>query len=280
MGKVNFIHELTTNIWYVGDWHSERYEKYNQDVKLFEKRLSCWYPIGDDLFRIDHGPNYFNFFRRLGELFFYIAMNDQGNVIGTIACVRQKVGGKSTFYLCDLKIDPQEREKGHLRRLMWRALPACALRCQRFYAISMNDGGENNRVSAMSEHVIGAKNGGVLNIYCLEAKDMRRVVDQVTCFKGVKEKARFLALFNVKDLVLKSTGKRMRVVHLCTGANEPWGMVYDGVQDGFLHMFCTRGDSALSHGLGTMGIEPFGDATIIHYGMEGVDWEFLETSAI
>ena len=143
----------------------------------------------------------------------------------------------------------------------------------------MNNEGEENKVLTMGEHVIGAKAACTLNIYCLDARTMRRISNAVTRFKGVTGRAKFLALFNIKDF-LKSTGERMRVIHLCTGASDPWGMVYDDVQEGFLHMFCTRSDSALSQYLQTEGIDPLGDATIIHYGMDGVDWEFLETSAI
>src|SRR5258705_11548925 len=93
----NVLIELLTNIWYIGDWYPSRYSTYNQYMKDFEQRMSHWYPLGDDTFRIDHGDNYFSFFRRMGEPFYYAIFQEQEQeqkqkyvVIGTVCYVYRK----------------------------------------------------------------------------------------------------------------------------------------------------------------------------------------------
>jgi hypothetical protein len=83
------------------------------------------YPIADgaDHFRIDHGPNYADFFIGLGEAHFLLAL-DGDEVVGTCAAVgRFAEAGENrvaALYGADLKIAPAHRGGALARRFLYR----------------------------------------------------------------------------------------------------------------------------------------------------------------
>ena len=66
-------------------------KKYHYGIKEFEKKLSNWYPLGDDFFRIDHGKNYYKFFERLGDMNFGVCLTDENKVIGTACAIKRYI---------------------------------------------------------------------------------------------------------------------------------------------------------------------------------------------
>ena len=150
----NILVEYLTNIWYVGDWLPNRYNTYNNYVKTFESKLSESYPMGENSFRINHGKNYFTFFRQLGEPFYYVIFDkqsyglsasetDSSIIIGTVAYIYRIIGSHHIMYLCDLKFDKSKRGHGIMYQMLCRTIPTCIFRTNKFYAITMNNGQKN-----------------------------------------------------------------------------------------------------------------------------------------
>src|SRR4051812_20982602 len=79
--------------------------KHNQLLKEFEKKMSHYYPLGNDEFRIDHGKEYCNFFRRIGTMHMAI-LKDGGKIYGTGCAILRNINKcnvRKCWYICDLK---------------------------------------------------------------------------------------------------------------------------------------------------------------------------------
>ncbi len=118
---------------------SSQLESYGPKILTIEKGVK--YPMGNDFFEIDHGKNYFAFFQRLGEMYYYVIQED--NEVGAVACgiIRKLAHKKSTvkaWYLCDLKIKKEWRGRNLTTYLLNNTIPRGYLKCSRGYMISMN----------------------------------------------------------------------------------------------------------------------------------------------
>lgn len=300
----NTLIEYLTNIWYVGDWHPIRYIKYNKYVKQFESHLGQSYPLGDEHFRIDHGKNYFNFFRRMGEPFYYIIFKNN-TVVGTVCYVYRKIGTDYVMYLCDLKFDPKVRGTGLMSSLMYRTIPTCLMRTNKFYAVSMNSGNGINKILKMGQGMgkkygIQIESGGILNLYSLDYDDMCFVQELVSLHKKqIPESNRsikYISLKGIKDLIVthkNGSSSIMKLLHmfyinvdnasldrLNDDQVEIEPIIYDKPMKGYTHMFCTLKGSELSKDLETFSILPSSTATIIHYNMKYFNWEIIQTCDI
>jgi hypothetical protein len=248
----NILVEYLTNIWYVGDWLPDRYNTYNNYVKEFESKLSESYPLGEDSFRINHGNNYFTFFRQLGEPFYYIIFDKTSHesfgskssgfksfgskssgfktntdvVIGTVAYIYRIIGSHHIMYLCDLKFDKSKRGNGIMYQMLCRTIPTCILRANKFYAISMNNG-QKNKILTMGQHIgkkynIKIKSGGILNIYSLDYDQMCFVHDLISYYKlrisESNNKMTYISLRGIKDLIINkksvSQTEVMKLLHV------------------------------------------------------------------
>jgi hypothetical protein len=188
----NLLVEALTGVWYIGYYQPQRKSYYNPRLKDFERRLRQSYPLGDETFHIDHGRDYFAFFERMGDMFYFALTHpsmgppsfvnlpkEKGSstegaskeeVFGSVCYVLQdlplrvplRVKGKAgpplrvrVAYLCDLKIDPRYRGLGYTNLLWTRTIPTILLRTRYFYAISMNPKeGESNPILEMGKHQI------------------------------------------------------------------------------------------------------------------------------
>lgn len=289
--------EYMTDIWYVGDWHPQRYTSYNRYVQDYEKRLGQKYPLGEDTFKIDHGKNYFNFFRRLGEPFYYVIFKDQ-KVVGTICYVYRKIGSEHVMYLCDLKFDPVVRGTGLMTKVMYRTVPTCLLRTNKFYAISMNDTENSpNRIMSMGKGMgqrygIDIESGGTLYLYSLDYDQMCFVHDLVewhkTSIRGVDKTISYVSLKGIKDLVITSNDEStyvMKLLHVSyidakNTSSDTNGTSFSTPLIGYTHMFCTHKNSELVQDLKQFNILPSSTAQIIHYNMDQFDWEIIQTCDI
>ncbi len=103
----------------------ESYEldRYVEDLRALEGAIE--YPLDDDAFTIDHGPEYHPFFSQMGLARFMVVL-DQGRAVGTLAGVWRDVeveGGRvPSLYFGDYKLAPGHRGGGVARRMAWHAL--------------------------------------------------------------------------------------------------------------------------------------------------------------
>jgi hypothetical protein len=242
----------------------------------------AWYPLGPDRFRIDHGADYFAFFRRLGALRYY-AVEVDGAVVAVGAGVLRRVPvrpgrpPRRAWYLCDLKVRPDHRGSHLPLRLLGRAFPLNYLRCPRGYAISMDPADGPNRVVRLLQRFRWARAslGATLELFSLDADAIARARPTIEAERGPIS---FLSLAGVKEIVLESTGRPMPLRHVqhgpCAeaGAPEP--------EPGAVHMLCAPRGDALSQRLRALGHAPSATASVLHHRMAAADWRFVLTSDI
>ncbi len=290
--------EFSTNIRYIGDLISVRYTTYNKYVKEFENRLSEWYPLGKDVFRLDHGNNYFTFFRRMGVPFYYAIFDNDELIQGTICFILRKINNKFVFYLCDLKFDPLIRHTGLLKELLSRTVPNFIQSTNKFYAVSMNDpkNHNNNNILQMAKHMgkkfgINVESGTILNIYSLDFIKISSVEKLILSCKNKANNTNYkqmsyLSSEGIKDIIVKvnNTTSNMNLLHLYYFSsdceNNNFSKYYNKPLREYTHMFCTPIDSVLSQKLSEQNILPSSTATVLHYNMSNINWEFIQTCDI
>lgn len=240
------------------------------------------YPLGNDFFRISHGRDYFSFFRRLGRVFYY-GWLENGHAIAVAAAVLRslKIDSKAinAWYLCDLKVHPLHRGKRIPLKLFSRGLILNYLRCPRFYAVVMNPAGQtSNRTVRILQKFrwLDIQCAGQLLIWSL-------TYEQITAAAPTIQKYRcrmgFSSLSGIKDIILKSTGKPMPLLH----ANflEQTDAQFSEPQPGFVHMLCANANDPLARELETeCYLKASASATIISHRMPLNDWSWIETCDI
>ena len=240
------------------------------------------YPLGDDVFSIDHGADYFAFFRRLGRPSFYVA-HRAGEVVAVGCVVHRSVprAGRPplcALYACDLKVAPPFRGLHLPVRLAWAGLAREYLRCPRGYGISMNKAGAPNRVARLMTHfpVVPVRSERLLDIYAMTFAEMSALLPALSATLGP---IGFLDLSDKKALVLERTGRVMKILHVQHGpCAEPRSL---HPEPDAVHMLCAVRGSRLAQLLQEMGVRPTADATILEHRMVGeTDYGFLLTSDI
>ncbi len=242
-----------------------------------------YYPLGTDAFQIDHGKDYFAFFRRLGELHYY-ACEHHGKVVAVVAGILREVPfvhqhkKRLVWYLCDLKVDPNFRGQ----RLPFKFVKAAwfpnYIRCGRGYAISMNpDGNIANRVVKLVSRfrVFSFRFAGTLLLYAL---DYARMQECRAYLEECLGPLAFLSLRGKKDLVLKSSGQSLSVLHLQHGPCAEEGQKH--AMPGHTHMFCLPKKNPLNERLASLRVFPTARASIISHRIAMSDWNFILTSDI
>lgn len=255
------------------------WEKYKNDVESIEKHAE--YPLGDDFFRIDHGPRYFAFFERLGNVHYYGWRDQLGKIIAVGAGVLRRldgVGFPKAWYLCDLKVHPAHRGQHLPLRIFRRVFFFNYLKCSRAYAISMNNGLKTkNKVSRLFRNFkwVQFADDQFLEIWSLDYEQIQVALPLIEAQRGTTT---FLALTGVKDLILSRTQKPLPILHAQFG---PLAQSAGGKPTvGAIHMLCTPADDQLSKELKKSGFKVNTTATIISYRMNATDWSWVLTSDI
>lgn len=245
------------------------------------------YPIGEDFFQLDHGPDYFAFFDRLGAVDYFVVREGE-RVVGVGANVLRRVpdtlGGKlrRAWYACDLKVHPEFRGRRIPHRIANYAFFRDYLRCPRGYAITMNPSGGPgaNRVLKIADRWWNpTQTPAQLEIYSVDAERMDRLRPRVEAERGPIS---FLSLRGVKDVVLQSTGQPMPLLHVQWGPSRPdeADRIVADPRPEHAHMFCAPSGSGLARVVGEAGVEPFATATVLAHRMSSCDWSFVLTSEI
>lgn len=257
---------------------------FQQEVGALEHGVT--YPLGDDRFAIDHGSDYFAFFRRLGELAYFVALDGQ-RVAAVCAAVLRRIppsAGEPTepcWYVCDLKVHPDYRRRHIPWQIFCHGFPRKYPLCPRGYAISMNPGDDMpNPVVRLSTHfhLAPVSLGTVLAIYSLAAEPMRAIESNLRRARG---RLAYLSLAGIKDIVLSSTGNPMPLLHLQHGVTVHGGdTLRPAPIDGHVHMFCLPADDPLQREMAALGIHASASASVIHHRMGRWDWRGILTSEI
>ncbi len=313
----------------------KKLQYYNKQFKALERRLSHWYPIGDDYFRIDHGADYFSFFNRLGKIQ-TIGVFDESELVGDAIGVLRKVQfqyNKSIFhkvwYLCDLKIEKLYRGYSLSFQIFNVARNYLSYdTSERFYGISMDPSLDNknnkreNPILALAKRVPYIKvKSDKLFIYQLDSETMLKAKPILYKYRGTyntsdtisptnssagdsslenSSSLSYLSLYGIKDLILKSDNKPIKLYHVQWGnkninENKKHNMESNAIHtkiisdsqylyDQYVHleqyMFCSPINDELTKALKHIGITTNITATIIHYNMDNCDWKFILTSDI
>ena len=239
------------------------------------------YPLGDDAFELDHGPDYFAFFDRLGELTYLVALSD-GELVGVAAAVLRRVpqaGGPpaEAWYLADLKLRPGRRGLGLAARLLAWGVPRLGRRCPRGYGISMDPARGPNRVAKLLTRLPDSplRPATGLHLYSLDAAAMARVEPRLREARGPLG---YLSLVGKKDLILASSGRPLPLLHVQFGPCAE--VALERPRADHAHMFCLPSGDPLIASLEGLGLGPTARATVLAAGMDGGDWRFVLTSDI
>jgi hypothetical protein len=256
---------------------------YQDGIRQLEHGVS--YPLGNDRFTIDHGSDYYAFFRRLGALSYFIAL-DGDRVAAVAAAVLRQIprsalaAAESAWYICDLKVHPDYRK----RRIPWQmfiyGFPRKYWQCGRGYAISMNPGdGSPNSIVRLATHFVLAPTelGATVGLYSLSAQSMRALHPALELARG---KLSYLSLAGVKDIVLQRTQASMPLLHVQFGPAADHVNAAPSPIDDHVHMFCVPTSDPLAQTLLQLGHAPNASASVICHRMSGWDWSFVLTSDI
>ncbi len=247
--------------------------KYQDKITALEDL--ALYPLGSDSFKINHGSDYFAFFERLGKVL-YLAVLDEEKIVAVAAGVLRTRPIRA-WYLCDLKVHPDYRGRHLPLKMLSRVFILNYLKCRRGYAISMNQGGQDNRIAKMLSKFFLApfKVACTLEIFSMDACAMQSVELIVEAQRGAMG---YLSLSGIKDIVLSSTSQPMPILHVQFGPSGEISHVKP--QPGCLHMLCSPAGDILNSELNKAGIFPTGTATVIQHGLKNADWRFILTSEI
>lgn len=245
---------------------------YQSRIAQLEKLAS--YPLGTDSFQIDHGSDYFAFFDRMGATLYAVAL--EGDQVVAVAAGILREMPVRAWYLCDLKVHPDYRKQHIPLHMLSRFFIPNYLKCRKAYAISMNPHNDsNNRIAKLLSRFRWASSSIAtqLSIYSFDAETVERARATIEKHRGPFS---FLSLAGKKDLILKSTGLPLPLLHFQFGGQSPLTQP----QSRFTHMLCCPEDDPLQEELQSLGLQPGTSATVIHHRMADADWKFISTSEI
>lgn len=279
-------------------------ELYNPNLKLFELKMLQKYSLGSDSFYIDHGKDYFAFFRRLGHVNYLIIQHDEEKIIiGTSCAILRKyskdgtnnkiTGSKSVtpklvtaisfWYLCDLKIDIAHRGQDLTSKLLAHMAHKFITKCHRGYLISMDPGSKQiiHIFKNMDKIIPVGIPSNTLTKLLIYSVNKQVMTDLERFFKCAFGDVTYLSLDGIKDLILTSTNKTMKVYHLQHGRYaSPNGILLDMMPEESMCMFCFPKNSPLEMILNNLNIKTDITATIMSWSMKFFDWHDILTSDI
>ncbi|AYV85818.1 MAG: hypothetical protein Satyrvirus46_2 [Satyrvirus sp.] len=260
----------------------QEFELYNPNLKLFELKMMQFYPFGSDFFTINHGKNYFLFFKRLGSVRYFIVQHiDEKVIVGTACAILRsyKVDDKkfNFWYLCDMKIDTEHRKQNLTRALFKNMFYKFSNISSSGYMISM-DPGSQQLVHIFKNILPQQQSLTKLLIYSLTVDKMKTIEKYfVTIFKNIS----YLSLAGKKDLILKSTNMPLEIYHMQHGNDFiPNAKNLNEVPLTASIMFCIPSNSQIESVLREANITTDISATVISWSMDFFDWHSILTSDI
>lgn len=249
----------------LGQWKTSLHE--------FEEHFT--YPLGDDSFSIDHGPDYLAFFRRMGNAHLYATEKD-GKIIAVGAGTIQH--RFKAWYLCDMKVHPDFRGRKIPVKMFRKYFLPCYLKSQKGFALNMEDSsGKKNPITKIMETLpwTPLKKGARILFYYEGAE---KTIDAMTVLKSSRPGISFSTLKGVKDLVLKSSNSPIPLLHMEWNDKLP-GTFEAPIKD-HLHMWCLDETSELNKSLEAVNIKPKAAGLIFHHRLSHLNWNDLRTSEL
>lgn len=258
-------------------------------LRLDQKNIRHWesqlqkleeaftYPLGEDSFTIDHGPNYLAFFRRIGSDSVYIATHNNGIVAVGAGVISHR---HKAWYLCDMKVHPGYRGNKIPRKLFTRYFFPNYLKCQRGYALTMEDSsGKLNPIFKIMQNLpwTPLKHGGRILFYYEDAETTRKAMDVLS---SKRSNIHFFSLTGMKDLILKSNRQPLPILHMEWGECLKGEGAYENPQPGKLHMWALDESDSMVETLKDQGLCHKASGSIFHHRMRGTDWSELRTSEL
>lgn len=249
--------------------------QWQSSLKEFEKSFS--YPLGDDSFIISHGENYLAFFERMGKAAVYACRNGDQIISVGAGVIHKRYG---CWYLCDMKVHPDFRGMKLTQKMFRRNFFFNYLKSQRGFAITMesSDGKKNPIMKIMESLPWTPLKQGPRLVFFYE--DAEKTSEALKVLKVIRPDAHFSSLAGIKDLVMKSTGKPLPVLHLEWGVQRKNEAIISLPQKDNLHMWCLPENHELVSVLSQKGIHVKASALIFHHRAGFIDWSQLRTSEI
>lgn len=262
---------------------------YNKKLRQNEKRLRNWYPLGKDKFYLDHGKDYCKFFRLLGKLNMHVCVDSNNDIVGTCAMILRSItfpnndSYENIWYLSDLKIEHKYRGNHIPHKMLTQNIIGKYLQSNKCYGITMDDK-KNTRVVDICEknsylNMFKLKDSGKLYIYSIDYNLMKILQTVLSVHRG---KIGYKSLYGIKDIILRSTKKPMKLLHVQWGKLGTYygNNTFEEAQEGYTHMFCLYETDPLREMLYNFNITTDVTATIVQHNMDNINWSFILTSDI
>lgn len=248
-------------------------EQWKSSLHQFEEHFT--YPLGEDSFQIDHGVDYLAFFRRMGNAHLY-ATEQNGKIVAVGAGIIQK--RFKTWYLCDMKVHPDHRGQKIPVKMFRKYFLPCYFKSQRGFALNMEEScGKKNPITKIMENLpwTPLKQGARILFYY---EDAQNTLTAMEALKLKRPGISFSSLLGIKDLVLKSTGRPIPLLHMEWNEDVPGSS--PAPIEGNVHMWCLDEKSELNSSLEKAGIKPKASGLIFHHRLGHLDWNELRTSEL
>ncbi len=185
----------------------KEFEEYSDRLKMFEKNFD--YPLGEQRFLIQHGQDsilYFDFFKRLGEVFYFV-IEDKNQIIGAGCAVLRTINyqgyDEKIWYLCDFKILKEYRQQGLLKRITLKYFISSYLKSNKMIAVNMSKK-ENNGLVKKVNSLFSWFNVKALPFYFFEFN--KEILKNILNDK-LKKDFVLLTNKNYKDIVIENKVK-------------------------------------------------------------------------
>lgn len=259
---------------------------YQSNIKLFEYQISPKLNIFGNDHYINHGKDYFSFFRRLGSIYYFMIQYTEKNLlVGTACAILRKYSYCTTnkkinipfWYLCDLKIDKNHQGKNITIKLFKHMYHKYQLISKRCYLICF----ENNQaimkifnnINLYLRHKFATTN---LLIYAVNHSVMTIIEKLFICAYG---DISYLSLRGKKDFIIVNQDIP-QYFHLQHGKFAEKGEELKNLPEKSVIMYCFPSGCQFESIMNNLKILPVNKAHILSTNMEFFDWHDILTSDI
>lgn len=253
---------------------------YNNSLKQFEKKMEQRYALGDKTFTINHGDNYFDFFKRIGKTHYYL-IRHHNEIIGTGCAILKTKKAHKFWYLCDLKIDPQHRKRNLTRKLFMKMFGQFISESSSGYLVTMNTNPMTNPVFSIFRKMTTLCGFNLryatLLIYQIDIDNYNKIYKLLCDF--YQSRLSFVKLNGIKDIVVENQPLNLYHLHHNSDNTDNETTVISDTTTAIIMFSCLE-NSSLSDKLQEIGITTNTKATIIYNNMDFYNWNHIVTSEI